>query len=149
VRKQPNRPNEGEDNTKQNRLELFRKLQDPVTRHQFFERVSDDVVWTVMGTHPLAGTYHSKSEFQSATQDRLAPIMRDGIRHELQHVFVDGDVTVAELRSLTVTKEGAPFDNTYCWVCRFEGDTIVAVRAYVDSAMVAYTINRAERAARV
>jgi peptidoglycan/xylan/chitin deacetylase (PgdA/CDA1 family) len=27
------------------------------------------------------------------------------------------------------------FDNHYCWVARFDGDTIVEVRAYLDSAM--------------
>jgi ketosteroid isomerase-like protein len=27
----------------------------------FFEHVADDVDWTVMGTHPLAGRYHSNS----------------------------------------------------------------------------------------
>jgi len=32
------------------------------------------------------------------------------------------------------------------WVCRFDGDVIVQVRAYLDSRMVAYTIPRNERA---
>ena len=30
----------------------------------FFERVADDVDWTVMGTHPLAGHYGSKKSFR-------------------------------------------------------------------------------------
>jgi hypothetical protein len=30
-------------------------------------------------------------------------------------------------------------------VCRFEGDTIVEVRAYLDSMMVAYTVLRNEQ----
>ena len=63
---------------------------------------------------------------------------------EVQHLFVDGDVTVAELLSTSTTKEGAAFANTYCWVCRFDGDTIVEVRAHLDSTMVAYTILRNE-----
>ena len=29
------------------------------------------------------------------------------------------------------------FDNYYCWVVYFLGETIVRVRAYLDSAMVA------------
>ena len=28
---------------------------------QFWARVADDVDWTVEGTHPLAGRYHSKA----------------------------------------------------------------------------------------
>ena len=29
----------------------------------FFKHVADDVDWIVMGTHPLAGHYHSKQAF--------------------------------------------------------------------------------------
>jgi uncharacterized protein len=46
--------------------------------------------------------------------------------------------------SLGATIEGAAFANTYCWVCRFHGDIIVSVRAYLDSAKVACTILRNE-----
>jgi ketosteroid isomerase-like protein len=58
--------------------------------------------------------------------------------------YVDGDTTIAELHSTSKTKEGADFANDYCWVCRFEGDIIVEVRAHVDSMMVAYTVLRNE-----
>ena len=63
----------------------------------------------------------------------------------MEHLYIDGDTTIAELLSTSTTNEGAPFANRYCWVCRFDGDTIVEVRAYLDSTMVAYTILRNER----
>jgi uncharacterized protein len=72
------------------------------------------------------------------------PVLRLGL--EVQHLYVDGDTTIAELLSTSVTNEGAPFANRYCWVCRFDGDTIVEVRAYLDSLMVDYTILRNELA---
>jgi len=34
-------------------------------------------------------------------------------------------------------ENGLRFDNRYCWVVYFDGDTIDRVRAYLDSAMVA------------
>ena len=37
----------------------------------FFEHVADDVDWTVMGTHPLAGHYCSKRAFQDAVTKAL------------------------------------------------------------------------------
>jgi hypothetical protein len=37
------------------RIALFAKLQDPASQPQFWDRVADDVDWTVEGTHPLAG----------------------------------------------------------------------------------------------
>ena len=104
--------------------------------------------WTVEGTHPLAGTYTSKAAFMAATFDRLTPLMADGVKLELQHLFVDGDTVVAELEATSTTREGAPFDNHYCWVCRFASDQvgaeIVEVRAYLDSAMVTWTVTRNE-----
>jgi ketosteroid isomerase-like protein len=45
---------------------LFGLLEDPGTAAAFFDRVADDVNWTVMGTHPLAGTYTSKAAFTHA-----------------------------------------------------------------------------------
>lgn len=125
--------------------ELFAALERPETTARFFERVAEDVRWTVMGTHPLAGTYASKATFKAATFDRLGPLMRDGVRLRLRALHLDGDVAIAELHALSTTREGAPFDNTYCWVCRFEDETIVEVRAYLDSAMVAYAVARNER----
>jgi uncharacterized protein len=44
---------------------------------------------------------------------------------------------VVELHSLATAKNGLRFDNRYCWVVHFAGDTIDRVRAYLDSAMVA------------
>ena len=80
-----------------------------------------------------------------ATFGRLAGVLKGGAKLRVEHLFVDGDVTIVELESTSSTNEGAAFANRYCWVCRFEGDTIVEVRAYLDSMMVAYTILRNEQ----
>jgi uncharacterized protein len=131
-------------NIRDDRIALFANLQSPATQPQYWARVADDVDWTVEGTHPLAGRYHSKKDFIEATFSRLEGVLRGGVKLEVQHLYVDGDTTIAELLSTSVTKEGAPFANRYCWVCRFDGDTIVEVRAYLDSLMVDYTILRNE-----
>ncbi|MDO8210170.1 nuclear transport factor 2 family protein [Conexibacter sp. CPCC 206217] len=123
---------------------LFRLLEQPETAAAFFERVADDVRWTVMGTHPISGTYTDKARFAAATFDRLRAVMRDGIHLTLTSLFVDGDTVIAEMRARSTTLEGAPYDNTLCWVCRIDGDRIVEVRAYLDSAMVTWTVERNE-----
>ncbi|WP_328889229.1 nuclear transport factor 2 family protein [Streptomyces sp. NBC_00316] len=126
------------------RVALFGRLRDPTAQPEFWARVADDVDWTVEGTHPLAGRYHSKKEFVAATFTRLAGLLQGGVKLKVEHLYVDGDTTIAELLSTSTSNEGAPFANRYCWVCRFEGDTIVEVRAYLDSAMVDYTVLRNE-----
>jgi len=103
----------------------------------FFNHVAADVDWTVEGTHPLAGHYHSKAEFLAHTFEKLAKVLPQGTQLHLEHALVSGDWAVVELRSYATAKNGLRFDNRYCWVCRFVGGTIVEVRAYLDSALVA------------
>lgn len=132
-------------NTREDRAALFATLQDATTQPEFWARVAEDVDWTVEGTHPLAGRYHGKAQFIEATFTRLGGVLPDGVKLEVTHFYLDGDTAIAELHSTSTTNEGAQFANNYCWVCRFDGDVIVEVRAYLDSMMVAYTILRNER----
>ena len=103
----------------------------------FFAHVAEDVHWTVMGTHPLAGEYHSKAEFRASTFARLNKVLREGVLLRVTHLIVQGEWAVVELEALSTALNGMPFANRYCWVCRFAGETIVEVRAYLDSALVA------------
>jgi ketosteroid isomerase-like protein len=46
--------------------EIFRHLESGDGKG-FFEHVTDNVDWTVEGTHPLAGHYHRKADFLAHT----------------------------------------------------------------------------------
>lgn len=112
----------------------------------FFAHVADDVHWTVMGHHPLAGTYADKTTFLQSTFGRLQKIMRDGVKLRLERLFLDGNHAIAELTAISTALDGRAFDNTYCWVLRFDGELIVEARAYLDSALVADTLTANEPA---
>ncbi|MEN6293689.1 MAG: hypothetical protein ABFC34_01225 [Methanobacterium sp.] len=55
---------------------------------KFFEHVADDVLWKVMGTHPLAGTYHSKQAFLTHTFARLNKILKEGVILKVNGIIV-------------------------------------------------------------
>ncbi|MDO8870113.1 MAG: ketosteroid isomerase [Methanobacteriaceae archaeon] len=110
----------------------------------FFQQVAPDVKWTVMGNHPLAGTYHSKDDFILHTFGRLNKILKEGVILEVKNIYIDVDVAIVEMESLSTALNGKPFNNTYCWITRFENDIIVEVRAYVDSALVQKVIDENE-----
>ena len=103
----------------------------------FFEYVSDDVDWIVMGTHPLAGHYCGKKAFIAGTFDKLARVLPQGAQLLVENLVVKDDQAVVELHSLATAKNGMRFDNRYCWVVYFQDGVIVRIRAYLDSAMVA------------
>jgi ketosteroid isomerase-like protein len=65
---------------------------------------------------------------------------------DVRHLHIAGDMTIVELTLTAMTNAGDVFANAYCWVCRFDGESIVEVRAYLDSMLVAYTMLRNEGA---
>lgn len=103
----------------------------------FFTHVVDDVDWTVMGTHPLAGRYRSKTDFIAGTFAKLSQVLPEGAQLHVTQVIVKNDAAVVELRSLATANNGMRFDNRYCWIVFFKNEKIVRVRAYLDFAMVA------------
>jgi hypothetical protein len=80
----------------------------------FFQHVTDDVDWTVMGTHPLAGHYLSKQTFREGTFTKLDKVLPKGAQLNVEHLFVQNDAVVVELHSLATAKNGMRFDNRYC-----------------------------------
>lgn len=111
----------------------------------FFDQVAEDVKWTVMGTHPLARTYNSKQEFISSTFERLNRILREGVLLKVNNIIVQKEIAVVEMESLSTALNGMPFNNTYCWVVKFDDNLIIEVRAYVDSALVQKIIDENEK----
>jgi ketosteroid isomerase-like protein len=102
----------------------------------FFAHVADDVDWTVMGTHPLAGRYYSKADFVAGTFAKLGQVLPQGAQLHVEHLIVKDDEAAVELHSLATAKNGLRFDNRYCWLVAFKDGKIARVRAYLDSAMV-------------
>lgn len=125
--------------------ELFEKLVQGKT-DEFFEHVADNVKWTVMGTHALAGTYHNKKTFLNRALGEVRKRLRGAWVLKIRNMVFSGDTVVVEMESLSTALNGKPFNNTYCWILRFEGNKVVEVRAYVDSALVQKLIdeNRVE-----
>jgi ketosteroid isomerase-like protein len=103
----------------------------------FFAHVAEDVDWTVMGTHPLAGHYASKQAFITGTFAKLGKVLSQGAQLHVEYMLTQGNQAVVELHSLAIAKNGMRFDNRYCWVVYFQDGIITRVRAYLDSALVA------------
>jgi len=120
-------------------VEIFSHLENG-NPQGFFEHVSDDVVWEVTGTHPLAGIYTSKQDFIAGTISKLNEVLESPLSLKLLSCITDGRSASVELVANSITKKGAEYHNRYCWICEFESNKIVRVRAYLDSALVAKTL---------
>ena len=101
----------------------------------FFKLVADDVRWTVIGSTPISGTYHSKREFREVVR-RLSERFTTELKVTVRDVFADGDKVAIQFESHAQGKNGTPYDQTYCWVTRLADGRVREVIAYLDTELV-------------
>jgi uncharacterized protein len=101
----------------------------------FLDCFADDVVWTIVGTTPWSRSYRGAAEVRamlSALQARL-----DGpYRMRVERFVTAGEWVVVQGKGDNVLLTGDRYDNTYCWVCRLEGERLVELTEYMDTALV-------------
>ncbi|MFC8127453.1 nuclear transport factor 2 family protein [Streptomyces sp. NPDC057302] len=127
--------------TCETRRPLFQLLGELDTVDKFFEQVSDDVKWTMVGRHPLAGAYQNKRDFLDGTLEQIRA-RSGGLRFDLKQMYGTESEVVVVMEGIATATDGEPYDPFYVWLCRFEDDTIVEVQAYVDTRVVTGIIDR-------
>jgi uncharacterized protein len=100
----------------------------------FFDKLPDNISWTVSGKlNPLSGHYTSKSDVL-AIFGRLTSKLAGPPVCKITNILTSKDYAVVEMDFHSVSKGGNNYDQSLCWVCRYEGTTCVEVRLYVDTA---------------
>jgi uncharacterized protein len=100
----------------------------------FFAHVSPTCAWTITGhAHPLAGR-HDKASVINNVLSRVGKCMSSPIKRQITSILVSGDWATVEHNAEATTKAGGRYWQEFCWVCKFEGDMIVELRMYMDSA---------------
>jgi hypothetical protein len=100
------------------------------------DAMADEFCWTISGNGRWSRTYEGKQ----AVLTELFPALRERIAGRIkmsaQRVLADGDHVVVEARGSNVTKAGVPYNNSYCFVCRFAGGKLVELTEYMDTELV-------------
>ncbi|KXT02725.1 hypothetical protein AC578_5417 [Pseudocercospora eumusae] len=76
----------------------------------FFNRVSPNVDWEVMGTHPAAGRFKTLDEWKAGALGVVQKTLKDQIQLELVNIIggEDQEWAVIELEANAVCKNGKP-----------------------------------------
>jgi ketosteroid isomerase-like protein len=102
-----------------------------------FSLLAEDATWTIVGNSPVSRTYHSRQEFLDVVIDPFNARMSERLVPSVRHVFADGDWVIALFDAHATARDGKPYDNTYTWHMRLDGngdDTrIVEVVAFFDT----------------
>ena len=101
------------------------------------ESMADDFCWTVTGSTKWSRTYKGKEAVLGELFATLRSRMADRIRTIAERFIAEDDVVVVEARGNNTTKNGKPYNNTYCFVFRLANGKLQDVTEYMDTLLVA------------
>lgn len=126
---------------------IFSELSQGNTR-PFRDAMADDFRWTVTGSTSWSGNYRGK---QAVLSELFAPLFAqfaDRYTNTADRIIAEGDHVVVECCGRVTTKAGKPYNNTYCYVCRFADGKLRELTEYFDTQLVATALAPPEGSAK-
>ncbi len=102
----------------------------------FFALLADDVHWTVIGSTPVSRTYTSKRAFQEGAVQPLGTKLASAIQPTVRDILADGEKIALQWEGRATAKNGTIYNQTYCWVMRFENGKVREGTAYLDTELI-------------
>jgi len=102
----------------------------------FIESMADDFCWHMIGTTKWSGSYIGKN---AVRDDLLTPLFSqfaDRYTNTPVRIIAEDNYVVVECRGKVTTKQGKPYNNSYCWVCRFADGKLRELTEYMDTELV-------------
>jgi ketosteroid isomerase-like protein/predicted GNAT family acetyltransferase len=103
----------------------------------FAALLAPDVHYRVIGTTVVSGTMRGAQQLFERVIQPLTAALATPLAIRIDRLAADADVVTLQGEGKATLRSGAPYDNTYCFVFRFEGDRIVEVTEYLDTHLVA------------
>ena len=111
--------------------QLLRKISEEFARGnlEFAEAyLADDIKWNILGSSPIIGK-NQVLEVSKMLHLESFPVIT------IKNLVAEGDYVVIESTGEAKTKNGKPYNQTYCDVFKFEGETIYEITTYLDTAL--------------
>ncbi len=102
----------------------------------FAALLAPDVVWTIHGSGPVAGTYRSQDDFVERASLPLTSRLATPIVPEVRNIYAVGDTVLIRFDGSATTTSGAPYRNRFLWMFRMEDGLVIEAEAFLD--LVAY-----------
>jgi ketosteroid isomerase-like protein len=102
----------------------------------FGELLAPNVVWTIHGSGPVAGTYRNQKDFVEKASRPLTSRLVTPIVPDVHNIFADGDTIIIRFDGRATTTSGAPYRNQFVWILRMKDGLVVNAEAFLD--LVAY-----------
>jgi uncharacterized protein (TIGR02246 family) len=101
----------------------------------FRDAMADDFVWIFPGRSVWSGAWRGKEAVRKELMAQLFAQFDGTYVNHATRFIAEGDYVVVECQGHVTTKNGEIYDNTYCYVCRFESGKLKELTEYMDTAL--------------
>jgi ketosteroid isomerase-like protein len=102
----------------------------------YLARLADDVEFKIEGTTKFSGTFRGKADVLERLLMPLMSRLEGPLAITVDHLIADGDKVVVQAHGQSTTKEGKPYNTSYCQVFRIEGAKVKSITEYLDTELV-------------
>jgi uncharacterized protein len=104
-----------------------------------FDAMAPNMTWQWMGTAEWSHTFEGKDAVVGELFGSVAETVSPDFTVVVHRMFADGDFVIVEHSGRNTTPDGKPYNNNYCWVCRFADGALVEIHEYMDTRLVSET----------
>jgi uncharacterized protein len=90
--------------------------------------LADAIRWNILGEDPILGK-DAVLEVSKMLQLKSFPVIT------VKNVIAEGNLVAVESTGEATTKEGKPYNQSYCDIFRFVGEQLQEVTTYLDTAL--------------
>lgn len=101
----------------------------------WFGAMADDVHIIVTGTTKISGN-HSKADYIDKAVRITFPQLAGGLTLTPDTFIAEGDSVAVQVRGQCTTKEGKPYNNTYCMMFRIANGKVSELTEYCDTELI-------------
>ena len=105
-------------------------------RYVFGELLAPDVVWTIHGSGPVAGTYTNMETFVEQAARPLTSRLASPLVPEVHNIWAVDDRVIVRWDGSAPTTSGGIYNNRFVWILRMEDGLVAEAEAFLD--LVAY-----------
>jgi len=93
------------------------------------EYLAEDIKWNILGEESVVG----KNEVLQVSKMQQLESFPD---ITIKNIVSEGNFVVIESTGKAITKDGRPYNQTYCEIFRFEGEKLQEITTYLDTSLI-------------
>lgn len=105
----------------------------------FIDAMAGDMEWTWKGTDQWSQTFKGKESVVNELLAAVKSTLTQPFKVVVHRFIAEGDYVVIEHSGQNTTSDGRPYNNKYCWVCRFSKGKLCELHEYMDTELVTKT----------